>query len=360
MTLRIVPVIMSGGSGSRLWPLSTPAKPKQFHGLASPGTMIQETAARFLEDPDGCEFLDPIVIGAAEHESFLRDQLAEIAMPASLLVLEPMGRNTAAATVLACAAVREVAPDAAALLVPADHVIADVTGFRQVVARAAALVNERIVTFGVTPDRPETGYGYIERGAPLSDGVYEIQAFHEKPNEQTAQTYLEAGTFYWNAGVFFFKPELMLEEFAAAPDIRDAALAAWAHAERRGDAVVLDDIRFGNVPSAPVDVAVMEQTRKGAVAPCSVGWADIGSWSELWRLAAKDARGNALSPNVILLDGANTLIRADGVTVAAAGVSDLIIVATGEAVLVIPRSRAQDVKTLADMARAMRRSSEPS
>lgn len=346
----IIPAILSGGAGTRLWPLSTERKPKQFHALGGEATLIQATAARFLDAPEGIRFLPPILIANAAHETEILGQLAEIGVTPAALVLEPFGRNTAAAALIAAEAAAAVDPDALVLLLPADHRIADPAGFRAAIARAAPLARERIVTFGIDPTGPETGYGYIQRGAPLPGGAFEIERFKEKPVREVAEELCRDGRHSWNAGIFFYAPALVRAEFALAPEIRDAALLAWSNAAsaRNGGCLTirLTPDAFARVPSEPFDIAIMEKTSRAAVAPCDIGWADLGAWDEVWRLADKDAAGNAASGAVALKDARNCLVVGDGVKVAVSGVEDLIVVATADGVVVLPKSRAQDVKAL--------------
>lgn len=346
---------MSGGAGTRLWPVSTEAAPKQFHNLNGAGTMIQETVQRVRGEHGALSFGPPIVLANVAHADLIESQLAAIGTAPAALVLEPQGRNTAALGALAAAVARDIAPDALVLLLAADHVIADVEAFHQVIARAAKAARERIVTFGITPNRPETAYGYIKRGALLNDGVYAIEAFKEKPGRALAEQYVADPSYCWNAGIFFFNPDVVLREFGAAKDIRDFSLAALREGKRNGARIVLDAEQFARAPAQPFDIAVMEHTTLGAVAPCDVGWADVGAWDEIWRLAAKDAAGNSVQGDAIVMDARNCLVRAGGgLTIAAAGVEDLIIVAEGEAVVVVPRARAQDVKQLLEAAKARR------
>lgn len=338
---------MSGGSGTRLWPLSTEAAPKQFHALGGRHSLIAETALRLTGERNGLEFMPPIIIAGEKHRELVADRLAAAGVAAAAVVLEPEGRNTAATAAIAALVVSEIDPDALVLLMPADHVVADAPAFEAAVRRSAETALTRIVTFGIQPDRPETGYGYIKQGDRLMDGVFTIERFTEKPAREVAEEYLREGGYSWNSGVFFFHPDVMLEEFSnAAIDIREGAKQALERAQRHGGEILLDAYAFGAVRSAPVDVAVMEKTNRAAVAPCDIGWADIGSWAELWRLADKDGQGNAVSGPVMVLDGADNLVRAEGIHVSLAGVSDLIVVATKDAVLILPRDRAQDVKKL--------------
>jgi mannose-1-phosphate guanylyltransferase/mannose-6-phosphate isomerase len=342
---KIFPVIMSGGSGTRLWPLSTTAQPKQFHVFGAGRSMIEDTALRFTGVHDDIEFLAPIVIAGQGHRDIVLDLLSASNIKLSALVLEPEGRNTAATAALAALVAQELDPEALVVLAPADHLVARPAGLIDAIRAAIPIVSDRIVTFGISPTGPETGYGYILGGASIADGVHEVEAFREKPNLADAERYLREGGYTWNAGIFFFSPGLLLEEFSiAASDIREGARQSLQRARRTGVEIHLDPDTFFAVRAEPVDVAVMEKTRRAAVAPCDIGWADIGSWAELWRISEKDHNGNVVSGDVTLLDGENNLIRSEGMQVSAIGVSDLIVVATRDSVLILPRSRAQDVK----------------
>lgn len=337
MSQRIIPAIMSGGAGTRLWPLSTEARPKQFHALGGDVTLFAATARRLRGEP----FLDPIILCNARHVGLARAELGE---NAATYVLEPEPRNTAAVAAVAAAVALERTPDHLVLLTPADHLIANEDAFRAAVARAAPFARDRIVTFGVTPDRPATGYGYIKSGKELGDGVFAIDHFREKPNAETAQSLLDEGGYAWNAGIFLFAPRFLLAEFDVSPAIRDAALASLGKADRSGDEIKLDAQSFSRTPSQPLDVAVMEKTTRAAVAPCEIGWADIGAWDEVWRLAPRDARGYAL-----LGDAADTnteKIRASGVPVAVIEGQDLMAIAAPKGILILPRQQARDADAL--------------
>ena len=350
MKHRIIPAIMSGGSGTRLWPASTDAKPKQFHALNGRGSLIEETVQRVRGETASLSFAPPVVLCNARHADLVNEQLAEIGSTPQAIVLEPVARNTAAAGAVAAALAAELEPDALVLLLPADHVVDDRQAFLAAIERAAPFAKERIVTFGITPSRPETGYGYIKRGDALAPGVFEIESFREKPNAATAQEYLEDGGYSWNAGMFFFSPSVLLKEFDASADIRDGALKSLKKAQRTGNQILLDEAAFAKIHSQPLDIAVMERTRRAAVVPCDIGWADVGSWDEIWRLSPRDTRGNAVHGNIATVDSANNLLRSEGLKLCVAGVHDLIVVATPNAVLILPRGRAQDVKELRDLA----------
>ena len=354
MKHRIIPAIMSGGSGSRLWPASTDAKPKQFHALGGRGTLIAETVQRVRGETAGLSFAAPIIICNVQHADLVAEQMAEIGSAPAAIVLEPFGCNTAAAGAVVAALVAEMDPDALVLLLPADHVIEDRAAFLAAVERAAPFAKERILTFGIAPSRPETGYGYIKRGEALAPGVFKIDSFREKPNAATAQEYIEDGGYSWNAGMFLFSPSVLLAEFDASADIRDHALKALKKATRSGAHIHLDEAAFAKVPSQSLDIAVMEKTRKAAVALCDIGWADVGSWDEIWRLSPHDAHGNAVHGRICTIDAADNLLCSDGPKVCVAGVSNLIVVATADAIVIVPRDRAQDVKLLRDLAAKLR------
>ena len=351
MSTKIIPAIMSGGAGTRLWPLSTARAPKQFHALATEKTMIQETAVRL----SGESFAPSIIICGRGHFEMADAQLSELDLRPQAIVLEPMARNTAAVAAIAALAGQHSDPDALVLLVPADHVITKPDVFRDVILGAAATAKERIVTFGIRPTHPETGFGYIEHGAELGGGIYEIQRFLEKPNFETAVEYVRDGRHDWNAGIFLFSPKVMLEELDLyAPEVLAAAADAWAKATRDGVTVNLDADAFIQAPSISIDYAVMEKTRRSAVAPCEIGWADVGGFAELWRLGAKDEAGNHARGKTILIDARNCLIQNhDGPTVAVIGLEDVMVISTPSGVLVCPIDRAQDVKKAAEAAKTL-------
>ncbi|ESQ74216.1 mannose-1-phosphate guanylyltransferase [Asticcacaulis sp. AC402] len=350
MTLQILPVIMSGGSGTRLWPLSTPAAPKQFHALATDNTMIQETVLRLIGD----SFLRPVAICGRGHLDLVTAQLEAIGHPPQEVILEPFGRNTAAVAAMAALSGLALAPEALILMVPADHVIAQPSAFLEAVMAAGETAKTRIVTFGIQPSHPETGFGYIERGAELSPGNYEIARFLEKPDLATATQYVAGGSHVWNAGIFLFSPQVMLEELELhAPEVLAACRTAYETARREGPAVHLDDVIFGQVPSISIDYAVMEHTQRSAVVPCDIGWADVGGFRELWRLADKDNHGNHVKGDAILIEAENCLIRNDGgPIVAIIDMADIMVISTPSGILIAPLSRAQDVKKAAEAAKS--------
>lgn len=343
--LKILPVIMSGGSGTRLWPLSTQARPKQFHDLGADRPMMVETAQRLSGSHGDLVFLDPVIIANTVHAGIVQSLLAQGGVTPSAIVLEPVGRNTAATAALAALIAREIDPDAYVLLAPADHLVKKPDALISAIRVAKGVVAERIVTFGIKPTGPETGYGYILQGEELRPGVNRLVAFKEKPARPQAERYLRDGGYTWNSGLFFFAPALLLEEFSiASADIRDGAAEALRSAARSSTFIHLNPAAFAAVRADAVDRAVMENTSRGAVVPCDIGWADIGSWAEVWRLSPRDGQGNAVEGPATLLDCTNSLVRSDGLQVSVIGAEDMVVIASGNSVLIMPRSRAQDVK----------------
>ncbi len=338
--LRITPVILSGGSGTRLWPLSRTGRPKQLLALTHAETMLQLTARR-SNDPQAFEA--PIVVANAAHADQIEAQLAEVGVTPAALVLEPVARNTAPAIALAALA---VAPDALLLVMPSDHVIADVDAFRAAIGAATPLAAEGwLVTFGIAPQAPDTGYGYIRTGAPLADGVQRVERFVEKPDRATAEAYLAEGCYAWNGGIFLFRADAYLAALEAhGPEIAAASRASIAAAHREGTRLFPEAKAFAASPSDSIDYAVMEKASRVAVAPVDMGWSDVGSWDALHDIAVKDAGNNAHHGEVVAIDTSGCLIRSQGPLVAAVGVKDLIVIATGDAVLIMPRGSSQEVK----------------
>ncbi len=333
---------MSGGSGTRLWPMSRQNRPKQFLKLVTDKSMFQETVLRVSPEVDP-NFEPPVVIAGAKHGPVITEEFRELDMVPGDIILEPCARNTAAVAAVASAWVARHDDDALILLMPADHHIPDGEGFRAAIAKAVKAAEDGyIAIFGIKPTRPHTGYGYIQTGEALSDSVYKAAAFREKPDRKTAEAYLADGRHYWNAGIFLFRASAMLEELKNhAPEIKSAAIAALDKSVMSGAAIRLDEDAFSPCPSNSLDYAVMEKTAKAAiVAPVDVGWTDIGSWSEV----ETQPQGR----NVVVLGGAGNIIRTEGPLVAAAGVSDLIIIAVDDAVLVAPRDNAQAVREIVE------------
>jgi mannose-1-phosphate guanylyltransferase/mannose-6-phosphate isomerase len=351
----IVPVILAGGSGTRLWPLSRELYPKQVLRLLSERTMLQDTLVRLEGLPD---LHPPIVICNESHRFMVAEQLREIGVTPGAIVLEPVGRNTAPA--IAVAALRAAAgnqADPLLLVLPADHYIARPDRLHAAMVRAAALaVSGRLVTFGVVPTAPETGYGYIRRGPGLAGGGYSIQAFVEKPDPRTAAAYLASGEYYWNSGMFVFRAEVIRQEMERlVPEIPAACRLALDGAMADLDFLRLEAGAFGACPSDSIDYAVMEKTELGAMVPLEAGWSDLGSWEALWQVGAKDAAGNVTRGDVLLHDVGSSFVHAESRLVAAVGLDAHIIVETADAVFVAPRGRVQEVKHLVERLKSARR-----
>jgi mannose-1-phosphate guanylyltransferase len=340
----IVPVILSGGSGTRLWPMSTPARPKQMLALTAEQTMLQLTARR----AHGERFAAPIVVANARHADMVESQLHEVAAAAQALILEPVGRNTAPA--IALAAIAAGGGDAPLLVMPSDHVISDVPAFHAAIHAALPLVEQGwLVTFGIAADAPETGYGWIHIGEEIENAVHRVISFVEKPPRDRAEAMLAAGDHAWNGGIFLFRADIYLGALAVhAPDMLAACQKAMDAAERDGRRIFPDAEAFAAAPADSIDYAVMEKAERVAVVPVSMGWSDLGSWDALHAISDCDEDGNACQGDVVLLETTNCLVRSDGLRIATLGVSDLIVVASGNDVLILPRGRSQEVKKLID------------
>ncbi len=337
----VIPVILSGGSGTRLWPLSRKAYPKQFLDLCSDKSMLQETALRVTH------YHDPIVVCNEEHRFVVAEQLNQIGIQPASIVLEPVGRNTAPAVMLAALKAQSIDPEAIIVVLAADHVISNVEAFRASLAEAVRQSgNNSLVTFGVVPTKPETGYGYIkaENGAACPG---KVQEFVEKPDEVTAKAYLEDGSYLWNSGMFVFKTSEYLSELKQhRSDIYEAVEKAWSKASHDMDFTRVDKDDFAQSADESIDYAVMEKTTKAIVVPLDADWSDVGSFSSLWEVSAKDANGNACRGDAQLIDSTNNLVLAENQLVTAVGIEDLVIVATKDAVMVSKRDRVQEVKAI--------------
>ena len=348
----IVPVLLSGGTGSRLWPLSREAFPKQLLPLAGPESMLQATLHRAV-DPE--LFDRAIVVANAEHRFLIAEQLRSV-KPQPRIVLEPDGRNTAPAVAVAALLATRDNPEAVILVMPADHIIGDVPDFQETVRRGLAAAHaNKLVLFGITPTKPETGYGYIRLGPALSGtpGVHAVASFTEKPDERTAREYIEDGSYAWNGGIFLLPAAKFLEELGFhEPAVLAAAREALERATTDLDFLRLDAASFRASPSISIDYAVMERTKDAAVMPVSFPWSDVGAWSALWDIGEKDNARNVSIGDVVLHEVQDSYIRTEGQLVAAIGVRDLVIVATPDAVLVTSKNSDQSVKTIVEKLRA--------
>lgn len=341
----VFPVIMSGGSGTRLWPLSRRARPKQFLSLTSNYTLLQETVSRLA----GLAIERPVIICNDEHRFLVAEQLRQLNQPSHIL-LEPVGRNTAPAIALAAFKVAQENPDGVLLVLAADHVIKEVNAFHGSVQKAVHLATQGyLVTFGVLPNSPETGYGYIKRGEPLGDDGFKLAHFAEKPDLLTAQQYLDEGTYYWNSGMFVFTANTYLQALQNfQPAMYEACKKAMQHTQTDIDFIRIDEQAFRDCPADSIDYAVMEKTDKAAVVALEADWSDIGSWSALWDIAAKDAAGNVSKGDVLFTQTKDTLVYADNRLVTTLGVENLVIVETKDVVLVATKEKAQEVKTIVE------------
>lgn len=343
--MKMIPVILCGGAGSRLWPMSRKLLPKQFLPLVTEHTLLQETALR-LRRLAGADA--PVVIANQEHRFLVGEQLNAIGIKPRALLVEPVGRNTAPAIAAAALQIAREEPDAVLLVLPSDHLIGDLAAFHRAARQAAALAdNGYLVTFGIAPSEPATGYGYIEAGEPIEKhkGAFRIRRFVEKPSLRKAKTFIAKGGFLWNSGMFAFAAKRYLEELGRfRPDILAAATAALKNATSDLDFVRLEQKAFAACPSESVDYAVMERTDRGAVVRAKMRWSDVGSWSALWEVGRKDRAKNVAFGDVWLHDAKNSYVRADSRHVSLLGAENLIVVETADAVLVASRDRAQDVK----------------
>jgi mannose-1-phosphate guanylyltransferase/mannose-1-phosphate guanylyltransferase/mannose-6-phosphate isomerase len=353
---RIVPVILSGGAGTRLWPLSRELYPKQLLPLLSERSLLQETAKRV----DGSLFAPPMAVCNDEHRFIIAEQLRLLEIKPQAIVLEPVARNTAPAVAAAAAMLVSREPDALMLVLPSDHAIQDVAAFLKAVETAAAAARTgRLVTFGITPGHAETGYGYIKRGAALDglSGAFAIERFVEKPDAKTAESYLAEGKWSWNSGMFLFPARLFLDELKRfEPAMADAVAESVAGAGQDLEFVRLAKESFARAPAKSVDYAVMEKTDKAAVVPASLGWNDVGAWSALWDIGKKDSDANVVVGDVIAHETTGSYLRSDRMLLATLGVSDAVVVATSDVVLVADKNRVQDVKKIVEQLKTKGRS----
>ncbi len=346
----ITPVILAGGSGTRLWPLSRSLHPKQLIRLSGEHTMLQQTSMRL----DGFESAgNPIVICSEAYRFMAAEQMRQIDAAPNSIILEPAGRNTAPALAVAALKVLKDDKDPLLLVLPADHYISRTPKFQKAVQTGAKLAEKgHLITFGISPHAPETGYGYIKKGKRLGSNenvASTIERFVEKPDYETAVKYVESGNYFWNSGMFMFKASCVLKELETfVPDIVKACKLAVSKGTKDLDFFRLDPKAFTSCPADSIDYAVMEKTTKGAMVPMDAGWNDLGSWEALWRVGEKDVKNNVVKGDVLIEDVNNSYLHATSRLLTAVGLSDHIVIETSDAVMISPRNRVQDVKRLVD------------
>jgi mannose-1-phosphate guanylyltransferase/mannose-1-phosphate guanylyltransferase/mannose-6-phosphate isomerase len=347
----MIPVVLSGGSGTRLWPLSRSQYPKQFLPLVSENTMLQETLVRLSGLHD---LASPIVVCNENHRFMVAEQLREIDIKPSAIILESIGRNTAPAVALAALAAKS--PDDILLILPADHVIKNVAEFQKAVLIAENLAKQNfLVTFGIVPTHAETGYGYI-KSTQTTGEAFPVDCFVEKPDLETATEYVKSGDYFWNSGMFAFKAGVYLQELEKFnPEMLVVCKAAFENAKADFDFVRLSAEIFAKCPSDSIDYAVMEKTERAMVVPLDANWNDVGSWSALWEVGEKDELGNIIRGDVLTVDCENSYIHSENKLIAAIGVENLVIIETDDAVMISPKNRVQDVKLIVDKLKSANR-----
>lgn len=350
----LIPVLLSGGVGSRLWPLSRAARPKQFLPLGGQGSMLQETQRRLA----GLDCGPTVVVCNAEHRFMVAEQLRDECDQAATIILEPAGRNTAPAIALAALHVKRTAPEALLLVLPADHHVTEPHAFVTTVAAAQAhAAAGKLMTFGVVPSRPETGYGYVRCGEAMAEGIFELAEFVEKPDAATAERYVAAGQYLWNSGMFLFRADRYLAQLAQRqPEMLAACEAAMDAGEQDLDFIRPNAEAFLTSPSNSIDYAVMEQIEQGGVARLSCGWSDVGAWPSLWEIGEADGCGNVSEGDVLLQDAHDNYIRSESRLVAAVGVDSLVVVETPDAVMVGARDQMQQIKQVVEALSKAKRS----
>lgn len=346
--MTLIPIILSGGAGTRLWPLSWGDHPKQFLPLVSERTMIQETLLRL----NGLETGNPIISCGEGHRFLVAQQIGEITDKKPVILLEPMAKNTAPAIAAACCAAMKQDKDAVVVVLPSDHVIADVPAFQNAV-KAAAINAEKgaLVTFGIVPTFPATGYGYVKASGSETDGAFTLERFVEKPCLEKAQEYLASGQYAWNSGMFVFKASAFLDELKIhRPEMAALAIESFEKAVVDTDFIRLDKEAFGKIKGNSIDYAVMEKTTKGKVVKLNAGWDDVGSWSALYDISQKDENMNVIKgEDIIALDTTSSYIRGGKRTIATIGLDDVVIVDSDDALLVAAKGKIQDVKKVAEI-----------
>lgn len=349
--MNITPVVLLGGSGTRLWPVSRKNHPKQFLNLTGDQTLLQATLSRL----DGIEILDSsIVLCNEEHRFTTAEQLTEMKRKLGDIILEPVGKNTAPAVAIAALRAMQKHDDALLLVLPADHVIRDTTAFHSAIQTASvAAMNDNLVTFGIVPSKPETGYGYVKRGEVINDtslpndSLYKVAQFVEKPDLETAESYVNSGDYYWNSGMFLFKASVFIDELETFnPEMIACCKTALDKSKHDLDFIRLDKESFISCPSDSIDYAVMEKTSRAVTVPLDAGWNDVGSWDALWEIEEKSTEGNVLRGDVLTHDSNNCLVRAENKLVTLVGVDNLVVIETKDAVLVAAKDKVQDVKEI--------------
>ena len=350
----ITPVLLCGGVGSRLWPVSRQGRPKQYLNLIGETSMLQQTLTRI----ESLAQTSPIIVCNEEHRFLVAEQVRQLGLTSPTIILEPEGKNTAPAIALAALAASVSDPEVNLLVLPADHYVGKPAALIDAIEKAAFASSQgRLVTFGLVPSRPETGYGYIKRGKALAPDVSVLEQFVEKPDQPTAKAYVASGDYVWNSGMFMFSAARYLESLGEfQPEMADVCERAMAHAERDMDFIRPDAEVFATCPSDSIDYAVMEQTPAGAVVSLDCGWSDIGAWSALWETGDQDAAGNVTQGDVVLYKTQNSYVRSQSRLVTTTGVKDLVVVETADAVMVADRHSVQDVKDIVNLLKASDRS----
>jgi mannose-1-phosphate guanylyltransferase len=344
--MQILPVVMAGGSGTRLWPLSREMYPKQFLALEAGQSMLQSTVGRL----QGLDVLKPVVICNENHRFLVAEQLRQMGALQGNILLEPVGRNTAPAVALAALHASREGTDPLMLVLAADHMIQNTAAFQAAVLKALPLAEQgALVTFGIVAQRPETGYGYIRRGKSVAEGAYEVAAFVEKPNLAVAESYLAEGGYDWNSGMFLFRASRYLQALQThRPDVLQACEAAMADAQSDMDFVRVNEALFRACPDVSIDYAVMEKTSDAVLVPMDAGWSDVGAFAALWEVLPQDAQGNVHRGDVLTHDSHNNLVMSENALVATVGLQDTVVVQTKDAVFVAPRARASEVKLIVE------------
>ncbi|MCS1273664.1 mannose-1-phosphate guanylyltransferase/mannose-6-phosphate isomerase [Escherichia coli] len=350
----IIPIIMAGGSGTRLWPLSRSLYPKRFLSLINENSLLQETLKRL----DGLNCLPPVIVSNNEHRFIVAEQLRQFGVDDFQIILEPVGRNTAPAVALAALKSLELHGDHHMLVLAADHAIQDIEAFHAaVLAAEQESVDNKLVTFGIVPTKPETGYGYIKKGEQVKNSVFKVNSFVEKPDLETAKNYLEQKCYLWNSGMFMFKASVYLDELKKfRPDILAACKESLSSASTDLDFIRLNSDVFAECPDESIDYAVMEKTQDCVVIPLDADWSDIGSWTSLWEISEKDEHENVSHGDVINYNSRNNYIYSEGSLISTVGVNNLIIVQTKDALLVAQQDNVQDIKKIVEILKKQKRS----